>query len=464
MTRSPTIARVALQDARPAASLLHTDLYELTMLEAYLEHGMTDVAVFELFVRHLPQRRGFLMAAGLEQALDFLEGARASPAELDWLRASGRFKPATLDWLAGFRFDGDVDALPEGTVFFQDEPVVRVTAPLPAAQLVESRLMNILHFQSLVASKAARMRLAAPGKELVDFGLRRAHEADAGLMAARAAYIAGFDATATALAGMLWDIPLSGTMAHSFVQAFEDESRAFEAFAEARPEGLTLLLDTYDTEAAARKVVALAPRLRRDGIHVGAVRLDSGDLVALSRSVRGILDEGGLQDVRIFASGGLDEDELAAFRRAEAPIDGFGVGTSLTTSSDAPALDCAYKLEAYAGVARRKLSPGKSTWPGPKQVWRRHAANGRMDWDVVSTSDDQQPGEPLIQPIMRQGRRLAPAPSLSALRERAADGLARLPEPLRRLEPSRYPVEIAPRLRRLADEVDRRRLRAAAPA
>src|SRR5690606_17665962 len=359
-------------------SPLLTDLYQLTMIEAYLEDNQTETAAFELFVRRLPDTRGFLMAAGLEQALAFLEGLRFSPAELAWLTASGRFSRRTIDWLADLRFTGDVDALPEGAVFFQDEPILRVVAPLPVAQLVESRLMNILHFQSLVASKAARMVLTAPGKPLVDFGLRRAHGSEAGVFAARASYIAGFAGSATALAGALWAIPVYGTMAHSFVQAYADEARAFEVFARARPGHLTLLLDTYDTEAAARKVVALAPRLRARGQRIEGVRLDSGDLADLARSVRRILDAGGLGDVTIFASGGLDETELQAFVRAGAPIDGYGIGTSLTTSSDAPALDCAYKLQEYAGVPRRKLSAGKATWPGRKQVWRSVDALGRM--------------------------------------------------------------------------------------
>lgn len=440
----------------PAASLLLTDLYQLTMLEAYLEHGVTETASFELFVRRLPARRGFLLAAGLEQALAFLETIRITDPELDWLGRVGGFKPATLDWLRAFRFTGHVDAMPEGGVVFANEPILRVTAPLPMAQLVESRLMNIVHFQTMVASKAARVVLAAPGKRLIDFGLRRAHGAEAGLFAARAAYLAGFDATATALAGALWDIPVSGTMAHSFVQAFEDETAAFEAFAEARPKGVVLLIDTYDTEAAARKVVALAPRLAARGVRIQGVRLDSGDLLALSRSVRQILDAGGLRDVTIFASGGLDEDDLARFTRQRAPIDGYGVGTSLTTSADAPSLDCAYKLEAYAGLARRKLSPGKQTWPGRKQVWRRFGSDGLMAGDVLSTDDDAQEGEPLLQPVMRDGARLAPAPSLADIRAHAARSLTLLPEPLRRLELVAYPVEVAPRLQRLADEVDRR--------
>jgi nicotinate phosphoribosyltransferase len=439
-----------------ATSPLLTDLYQLNMLEAYLQHERTETAVFEFFVRKLPPRRGFLMAAGLQQAVEFLETLCVSPEELDWLRGSGRFSARTLDWLAELRFAGDVDAVAEGTVVFGNEPILRITAPLPVAQLVESRLINILHFQTLIASKAARMVLAAPAKRLIDFGLRRAHGAEAGLMAARASYIAGFDGTATALAGMLWDIPISGTMAHSFIQAFDDESDAFEAFARARPEGLTLLLDTYDTEAAARKVVALARRLRQAGIAVQGVRLDSGDLDALSRSVRRILDDGGLSDVSIFASGGLDEDDLQAFARAKAPIDGFGLGTSLTTSSDVPALDCAYKLEEYAGVARRKLSVGKATWPGRKQIWRTYDDRGRMAHDVLSTHDDDRSGETLVRPLLRGGKRTDPAPGLREIRDHAARELTRLPDPLRCLSPHAYPVEIGDALKRLTAEVDRR--------
>src|SRR5579863_6498834 len=273
---------------RPNALL--TDLYQINMIQGYLDHGETKTAVFEFFVRNLPPRRGFLVAAGLEQALDYLETLHFSAAEIDWLKSTGRFGQNLLDYLAEFRFAGDVHAMPEGTVFFANEPTLRITAPLPQAQFVESRLINLLHFQSLIASKAVRMRLAAPDKVLVDFGLRRAHGAEAGLMAARASYLAGFAGTATVLAGEMFGIPLYGTMAHSFVEAFDDESTAFETYARARPNNLVFLLDTYDTEAAARKVVALAPKLKADGIVVRAVRLDSGDLVALSKNIRGILD------------------------------------------------------------------------------------------------------------------------------------------------------------------------------
>jgi len=438
-------------------SPLLTDLYQLNMMQAYLDHGDTGTAVFEFFMRKLPARRGFLLTAGLEQALDFLETLRFSPEDLAWLRESGRFGKGMLDYLAALRFNGDVHAMPEGTVFFADAPILRVTAPLPVAQLIETRLINIVHFQCLVASKAARMMLAAPGKLMVDFGLRRAHGAEAGVMAARASYIAGFAGTATVLAGELYGIPIFGTMAHSFVQAHDDEAAAFELFAQSRPENLTLLIDTYDTEAGARKVVALAPRLAARGIKIGAVRLDSGDLAALSKSVRRILDQGGLNDVRIFASGGLDEDSVAAMLHAGAPIDGFGMGTSLTTSSDVPALDCVYKLQEYAGVPRRKQSTGKTTWPGRKQVWRRYDADGRMRGDVLSLEDEAQEGEPLLQMVMQGGKRMAASPALADIRTRAAGELARLPAPLRRLEGAApYPVEIGAALRRMAGDVDRR--------
>jgi nicotinate phosphoribosyltransferase len=440
-----------------SASPILTDLYQLNMMEAYLAYGETGTAVFEFFVRRLPARRGFLVAAGLEQALDFLESVRFSQDELEWMAGTGRFTGRLLDYLADFRFSGDVHAVAEGTVVFANEPILRVAAPLPEAQLIESRLINLLHFQTLVASKAARCVLAAPGKLLVDFGFRRAHGAEAGYLAARASYIAGFAGTATVLAEKDFGIPCFGTMAHSFIEAHDDEITAFERFARARPQGLTLLIDTYDTEAAARKVVALAPRLRAEGIEIGAVRLDSGDLAALARSVRAILDAGGLSGVSIFASGGLDEDEIASLLAAGAPIDGFGVGTSLTTSSDVPALDCAYKLQEYAGVARRKQSPGKVTWPGRKQVWRQYAADGSMAGDILSTEEDRQPGEALLAPAMAAGRRLEPRPPLDRIRERVRRDLDRLPTPLRQLERQpAYPVHVSDALRELAEKTDRR--------
>ncbi len=427
------------------------------MIQAYLDHGDTDIAVFEVFVRTLPPRRGFLMAAGLEQAVDFLENLSFSPDEIAWLKSTGRFGQNLLDYLGTLRFTGDVHAMPEGTVFFANEPILRLTAPLPQAQLIESRLINILHYQVLIAAKAARCMLAAPGKLLVDFGMRRAHGAEAAMMAARASYATGFAGTATVLAGKEFGIPLFGTMAHSFIEAFSDESEAFETFARTRPDNVVLLLDTYDSEAAARKVVALAPRLKQAGIAIRGVRLDSGDLIALSKSVRAILDAGGLTDTTIFVSGGLDEDSLLAFAKADAPIDGIGVGTSLTTSADVPSIDCVYKLQEYAGLPRRKRSEGKATWPGRKQVWRRYRADGRMAGDVLTLADHQKLGEPLIHPVMREGRRIAAKPSLDDIRRRAKRELECLPDELRQLAPSAgYEVEIADDLVKLAADVDRR--------
>ncbi len=438
-------------------SSLLTDLYQLTMVQAYLAHGDTDTAVFEFFARTLPPSRGFLLAAGLAQALDFLETLRFSDADLSWLKSTGRFDQKLLDYLAGFLFTGDVHAMPEGTVFFANEPILRVTAPLPQAQFVESRLINILHFQSLVAAKAARCVLAAPNKLLVDFGMRRAHGAEAGLMAARSSYIAGFAGTATVLAGEDFGIPLYGTMAHSFIEAFDDETAAFESFARSRPDNVVLLLDTYDSEAAARKVVALAPRLKACGIAIRGVRLDSGDLIALSKSVRAILDAGGLTDTTIFASGGLDENSLLAFAKAKAPIDGIGIGTSLTTSSDAPTADCVYKMQEYAGLPRRKRSEHKATWPGRKQVWRRYDASGRMAGDLLSLETHDRADEPLIVQVMKNGKRVVPLPSLDETRRHAKRELERLPENLSRLTPGAvYPVEVADDLVKLAADVDSR--------
>jgi nicotinate phosphoribosyltransferase len=285
--------------------------------------------------------------------------------------------------------------MPEGTVCFANEPLLRITAPLPQAQLVETRLINILHFQTLIASKAARMVLAAPGKGLSDFGLRTAHGAEAGLFSARASYIAGFTGAANMLAGERYGIPIIGTMAHSFVQVHDDEAQAFEAFARARPDGVVLLIDTYDTEAGARKVVELAAKLKKDGISIRGVRIDSGDLIAMSRKVRDILNAGGLKDVVILVSGGVDEEFIAKVVATGAPIDGFGVGASLDASSDAPVMDCAYKLQEYRGKPRRKLSEGKVTWPGRKQVWRDIKDN-RMSGDTVSLETDKLKGETLV--------------------------------------------------------------------
>jgi nicotinate phosphoribosyltransferase len=415
----------------PGASALLTDLYQLTMLQAYFDQGMEDTAVFEFFSRRLPSTRGFLMAAGLEQVLDLLEH---------------------------LRFTGDVHAMPEGTIFFPPEPIIRLTAPLPQAQLMETRLINLLHFQTLIASKAARAVLVAPEKGLIDFGLRRAHGAEAGVLAARASYLAGFAGSATVLAGFRYGVPVYGTMAHSFVQAHDDEAESFERFAYAQPDNVILLIDTYDTEAAAEKVVALAPRLQQKGIRIKGVRLDSGDLADLARKVRRILDAGGLAETRILASGNLDERAVRTLVQSGAPIDDFAIGTRLDTSADVPYLDCAYKLQEYAGRARRKHSTGKATWPGRKQVYRRLGPDGRMVGDILTLENDPQHGEPLLQLVMCAGRRLYPSPPLSEVRRHAAAELLRLPDHLRQLEVEPpYAVSIAPALRELTDAVDRLR-------
>ena len=444
-------------------SALLTDLYELTMLQAYHDEGLHDTAVFELFVRVLPPQRRFLMLAGIEQVLDYLENLHFTPGELDWLHGTGRFHADFLDALRSFRFTGEVHAMREGTVFFANEPVLRIEAPIGEAQFVESRLINLVNYCTLIATKAARCVLSAPRSLLVDFGLRRAHAGEAGLLAARASYLAGFAGSATVLAGQRFGVPLFGTMAHSYIEAHALESEAFERFSASQPGNVTLLIDTYDTEAAAAKVVALAPALRAGGVNLVSVRLDSGDLADHARKVRAILDAGGLANVRIFASGNLDEYRVAALLAAGAPIDGFGIGTQLTTSADAPALDSAYKLQVYAGRARRKRSEGKATWPGVKQVWRSVDAEGRLTGDIVTLADEAAPtGEwqALLRPVMRAGRRTAQPEPLAALRTHAATELARLPVALRQLAPwegrDAFPVRISEGLRALSREVDAR--------
>lgn len=436
-------------------SALLTDLYQLTMLQAYFDQDMNGTAVFEFFVRKLPEERNFLLAAGLEQTLEYLETLRFTDEELTWLERCGRFHPRFVASLADLRFTGDVAAMPEGTVFFPNEPVLRVTAPLREAQLVETRIINLLQYQTMVASKAARVRLAATDHLLVDFGLRRSHGAEAALLSARASYLAGFDGSSNVLAAMRWDIPIFGTMAHSFIQAHADETVAFEHFVRSHPKRNTLLIDTYDTEAAARAVVPLAAKLAAEGITVQAVRLDSGDLGEHARKVRAILDAGGLSRIEIFASGNLDEYAVADLIASDAPINGYGVGTRMNTSADRPYLDCVYKLQEYGGTPRRKRSEGKATWPGRKQVYRRFDRDGRMAGDSLTVESDVQAGSPLLAPVMRAGRRLAPPPRLQEVRMRAGAELARLPEAQRQLRPaSTYPVAIAPALQALADAVD----------
>ncbi len=443
--------------SNPARSPFLTDLYQLTMLQAYFNEGSDATAVFEFFVRKLPAQRNFLVAAGLDTALDFLENLKFDREELAWLEQRGNFSPAFLAWLAQFRFTGSVHAMPEGRIFFANEPVLRITAPIFQAQLVESRIVNILQQQILVASKAARCVLSAPDRVLVDFGMRRAHGAEAAMGTARSSYIAGFAGTATVLAGMRWEIPIFGTMAHSFVQAHESEMEAFRAFALAQPDNVVLLIDTYDTLRAARMVVALSTELAELGIRIKGVRIDSGDLAGLSRKVRVILDHGGCQDIKILLSGNLDEYRLRDILDAGAPVDGFGIGTSLAVSADAPSLDCVYKLQEYAGLARRKKSSGKETWPGRKQVRREFDNNGTLLHDTLCLEHESVAGEALLFPVMDNGQRVESEP-LSVIRERGASELARLPSALAALDKAEpgYSVLISPGLVDLARAVDRR--------
>jgi nicotinate phosphoribosyltransferase len=425
---------------------LFTDLYELTMLQAYFLEAMHGEAVFSLFVRRLPRRRNYLLACGLDTVLGQLESLRFSEEDLAYLASLGSFRDEFLKWLADFRFTGAVHAVPEGTPVFANEPILEVIAPLPEAQLVETLLMNQIHVQTVIASKAARLVTAARGRPVIDFGARRMHGLDAALKGARAFHIAGVAATSDVLAGRLYGLPVRGTMAHSYIQAHADEQSAFEAFARIYPETV-LLVDTYDTLAGIDRVIALARRLG-PGFRVSAVRLDSGDLGALAREGRRRLDAAGLGRVQIFASGGLDEDVIDELLAGGAPIDGFGVGTSMGISSDVPDLDIAYKLAEYAGQGRLKLSSGKPILPGRKQVFRQ-ARDGVYAGDVIGRFDEHLSGTPLMVRVMENGRRLDDHErELDRLRELAAACLARLPDPIRAIAPAEppYPVTVSPRL------------------
>jgi nicotinate phosphoribosyltransferase len=425
---------------------LLTDLYQLTMLQAYVEEQMEETAVFSLFVRRLPERRNYLLACGLDDVLDYLETLRFDAAALAYLETLGRFSDRFLRSLEQFRFSGDVYAVPEGTPLFALEPILEVVAPLPQAQLVETAVMNRIHHQTVIASKAARVVEAARGRTVIDFGLRRMHGLEAGLAAARACYIAGVDATSNVAAGQLYGLPVSGTMAHSYVQAHDDEYEAFRAFTRLYPDTV-LLVDTYDTVAGVAKVADLAREIG-PGFRVSAIRLDSGDLHALAVASRRILDEAGLQRVKIVASSSLNENLVARLVEAGAPIDGFGVGTEMGVSRDVPTVDIVYKLVEYAGRGRLKLSPGKAVLPGRKQVFRIEH-DGTADHDTLGRHDERVDGRALLEPVMKGGVRLpAGRVSLDETRARAGRELARLPAPLRALpsaDPA-YRVEISPSL------------------
>lgn len=440
-------------------SPLLTDLYQLTMMQAYHDRDMHEEASFEFFFRDFSPKRNFLVACGLEQVLEYLEDLRFSQEDIDYLHKDGRFNERFLEYLSQLRFHGDVTAMEEGTVFFADEPILRITAPLPLGQLVETRIVNILQFQTMIASKAVRMTRLLPDKLLIDYGLRRAHGAEAGLMAARASYIAGFSGSATVLAGQMYGLPTFGTMAHSFIQAHDNEEDAFYHFATSHPDNCVLLLDTYDTERATERVIALADRLSNEGkdISIRGVRLDSGDMVTLSKKVRAMLDGAGLTDIMIFASGNLDEYSLDEYRRQNAPVDGFGIGTKMTTSADSPYFDCAYKLVEYRGQGRRKLATRKATWPGKKQIFRISAPDGSYREDILALRGEDSPGTPLLQEQMINGRRVGARPELAQIRQHLQKELARLPEQIDQ-STYRYPVTPSQQLQRYSEEVASRLL------
>ena len=440
------------------SSGLLADLYELTMAAGYLETRFEARATFELFVRSLPPKRNFLIAVGLEQALEFLETLRFSPEDIAYLRrhpAFARISANFFEYLGAFQFTGDVWAMPEGTVCFPGEPLLRVTAPIAEAQIVETALLATISFQTMVASKAARIAKAAAGRPIVEFGTRRAHGIESGVLAARAAYIGGCKGTSNVRAGQLFEIPTYGTQAHSWIMAFESEEEAFARFMDIFPHHSVLLLDTYDVRAALEKIIAIGRKPR-------GVRLDSGDLTADSIWVRQKLDEAGWGDVEIFISGDLDEERIASLLDAGARVDTFGVGTSLSTSSDAPTLSVLYKLvEVERGGEVReaaKFSAAKVTYPGRKQVYRDIDSQGDYAGDVIALEDEHMPGEPLLVPVLRAGKRVSDAPSLAEMQKRCQSQVERLPAPLRGLAPCglAYPVRHSARLEALLEQVRER--------
>jgi nicotinate phosphoribosyltransferase len=445
-----------MTDPRLGELGLFTDLYELTMLQAYLAEGMMDTAVFTLFVRRLPKHRNFLLACGLDSVLAYLEQLRFTDDDLAYVRSLKVFSDDFLTWLRGFTFTGDVHAVPEGTPVFANEPILEIVAPIAQAQLVETLVMNQIHVQTVLASKGARVAAAARGKKVVDFGARRTHGIDAALLAARAFYVAGIDATSNVLAGKLYGIPVAGTMAHSYVQAHGHEREAFRAFANTFP-GTILLVDTYDTLEGVGRVIELVTHAPEE-FKVSAVRLDSGDLGALARETRRMLDSAGLRQVGIFVSSGLDEHEIAGLLDGGAPIDGFGVGTGMGVSDDAPALDIAYKLSEYGGEGRTKLSRHKPILPGRKQVFRQEQ-DGKAVADVIARAGEQLDGRALLRSVMRGGRRTSEAADdLQSIRQRAAAELAKLPARVTSLKPADppYPVSTSAALELHHEEVRNR--------
>ena len=434
----------------PPLSPLLTDLYELTMAAAYFDRQMSETASFSLYSRP-NRRRGDYIAAGLGPVLDLLASFRFVSDEIDYLNDTHLFKDAFLDYLTNLRFSGDVWAMPEGSVFFPDEPILEITAPLIQAQILETVLINTMGLHTLIATKAARCVDAAQGRTLIDFGLRRTQGPSAGMAVARSTYLAGFDATSNVLAGKCYGIPISGTMAHSFVQAFESESEAFYAYVASFPKRSVLLIDTFDTIKGAQMAVMVARRMKMSGNALLGVRLDSGDLVAMSKQVRRIFDKADLKELKIFASGGLDEYRVADAVARGAAIDVFGVGTKVGVSVDAPYLDMVYKMVQYENRYVNKLSPGKQTLAGPKQVYRHFTDQGYYDFDTIALRAEKIAGaSALLSQVMERGRRLEPDPDLDGIRHFFQDGFNRLPAKFRTLDDFvRYPVKVSRNLQNI---------------
>ncbi len=444
----------------PETMALFTDMYELTMADSYLRHGMNQWATFDLFVRHLPPHRAFLLNAGLESVVHYLLNMRFHEEGLKYLRSQGIFSEEFLAYLRTFRFTGHLWAMPEGTIFFPGEPVLRVTAPRIEAQILETFLLNTINAYVTFASKAARVVIAARGRGVADFSPRRDHGTDAAMKVARASYIAGCVATSNVAAGYLFGIPITGTMAHSYVMSFPTELDAFRAYAADYPDNAVLLIDTYDTLRGAHHAIIVARELRAQGHELRGVRIDSGDLVALSRQVRRMLDDAGFPNVKIFLSGDLDEYRIQDLLDAGAAVDAFGVGTRMGTSVDAPYVGGVYKLVEDEAGLKMKLSTGKATLPGRKQVYRFYE-EGRMHHDVIALAEEAPPkgGEPLLKEIIRNGRLVADLPDLDTIRQRAAQHLAALPDPLRAIHISpetQYDVRISPVLQDLRERMIRR--------
>jgi len=436
---------------------LLTDLYQLTMAACYFDQGMNEEATFSLFIRKYPKNRGYFVAAGLSEALDFLASLRFTAEDLAYLDGTGLFSSRFLDFLQDLRFTGEVFALPEGSIFFKDEPLLEVSAPIIEAQLVETFIINAVSLQTLIASKAARSIHTAQGRPVVDFSLRRTHGSDAGLKVARASYLVGFTGTSNVLAGKLYDIPIFGTMAHSYITSFSEEIEAFRIFAQNFPKITTLLIDTYDNVAGARKAALVAKEMAARGERLRSVRLDSGDIAAISQEVRQVLNEEGLNDVCILASGGFDEFKMAEVLAAGGLIDSFAVGTKMGVAADAPYFDIAYKMVKYAGRPIMKLSTGKVTLVDKKQVWRSFDDAGRMRQDTIALREESFPDRtPLLQPVMQEGRILGALPSLKESRDYFQQQFALLPEPYKTLEnPPLYPVDLSPGLRERQARVER---------